>query len=745
MFKPRPNQEEILAYEQGKMGISAVPGSGKTHTLSYLASQLIIKGSLQNDQEILIVTLVNSAVDNFSNRIAGFVKEARLLENVSYRVRTLHGLAYDILQERPDLAGVSSQFSIIDELESTRMIDQITSIYIREQPEIINFLLKPEVEYTSVSRGRNTLPDLINSLNKDFISQAKDLESEPDDILTRMNKYEVFNPLLEMGVEVYQQYQRGLRYRNALDFSDLIRLAYRALQIDQDYLFRLRHRWPYILEDEAQDSSNLQEKMLRLLVGESGNWVRVGDPNQAIYETFTTADPRFLKNFLKEKGVTEKTLPHSGRSNVSIINLANKLIEWTRTSHPVQGLRSSLDLPLIQRTPPGDPQPNPPDHPRAIYIKGSTSTAEDEVKVVVANIKDWLKANPDKTVAVLCPIGWYGEKVAEALHKVEIPMVELLKSSQSSRRVAGIIEIILQSLADPANAKKLASAIERILSHDDLDEEKKAEIKKLASSIQKCLRLEEFFYPQPGDEWSTAIDVAAIAPELREEIGRLRTKFIRWQNASFLPIDQLVLTITNDLFTSPADLAVAHKFAILLEFSALLHPEYEIKDFAMELEGISSNIRKFSGFSDEEMRFDPEKHPGKVFVSTFHKAKGLEWDRVYLLSVNNYDFPSAQPFDTYIGEKWFVRENFNPQAELLDRLTGLLTGEEAKIYAGEGEATEISRVKYAGERLRLLFVGITRARQSLVITWNNGRNKDKNMALPLEALYAIWKGSDVNS
>ncbi len=233
-----------------------------------------------------------------------------------------------------------------------------------------------------------------------------------------------------------------------------------------------------------------------------------------------------------------------------------------------------------------------------------------------------------------------------------------------------------------------------------------------------------------------------LSGELVTEFEQLREKFIRWQQASFLPIDQLVLTITNDLFTVPADLALAHKFALLLEFSARLHPEYEINEFAVELADISGSIRKFSGFSDEELRFDPDAHKGKVFVSTFHKAKGLEWDRVYLMSVNNYDFPSAQAHDTYIGEKWFIRENFNPQAELVDRLTGLLTGDEEMIFATEGKATENSRVEYASERLRLLFVGITRARQSLVITWNSGSSKDKMMSLPLEALYAIWKGSD---
>ena len=742
MFKPRENQAEILAYRTGKMGISAVPGSGKTHTLSYLASQLIVRGNLAIDQEVLIVTLVNSAVDNFTTRIAGFCKEAGLLENVGYRVRTLHGLAHDILLERPDLVGLSSQFSIIDEIESNRMIEQIAITYARMHPEIAQYLLKPDVEPAQLLQARNGWNELIISLNQNFIQQAKDLQAEPEQILEKMRLYNYSDALLEMGIDVYQQYQRGLRYRNALDFADLIRLADQALQNDLNYLERLRYRWPYILEDEAQDSSSLQEQMLRRLVGENGNWVRVGDTNQAIYESFTTASPQFLKNFLNEKEVISKTLPHSGRSNLSIINLANLLIKWTKKEHPVIDLRDALDFPLIQPTPADDPQPNPKDHPYAIYIRKEKSSPEEEITRVVENLKHWLPLHADKTVAVLCPIGWYGEKVAEALHNANIPMVELLKSSQSTRRIAGILEKVLLFLAEPTQPTRFNQAITEIVEFQSEAEDKTLFPAYLSSALHKLKRLEEFFYPAPGKDWTEQLNLTESEDGNLVQLADLRLKFNRWQLAADLPIDQLVLTIAQDLFTSPAELALAHKFALLLEFSASLHPEYELRDFSTELKEISSNIRKFTGFSDEELRFNPDDYKGRVFVSTYHKAKGLEWDRVYLMSVNNYDFPSAQPFDRYVSEKWFLRENFNPHAETLDRLTGLLTDHLEQIQAPMGQATLNARLKYAGERLRLLFVGITRARESLVITWNTGSPKDKQMALPLEALYAYWKGQD---
>jgi DNA helicase-2/ATP-dependent DNA helicase PcrA len=81
------------------MGITAVPGAGKTQVLSFLAASLIARGVILDEQEILVVTLVNSAVDNFSNRIESFIKQNNLIPRMGYRVRTLHALAYDIVRE----------------------------------------------------------------------------------------------------------------------------------------------------------------------------------------------------------------------------------------------------------------------------------------------------------------------------------------------------------------------------------------------------------------------------------------------------------------------------------------------------------------------------------------------------------------------------------------------------------------------------------------------------------------------
>ena len=95
----RPAQAEILTYENGRLAISAVPGSGKTFTLSLLAAQLIANGSINPDanQQILIVTYLNASVDTFKARIRKRLDEMDL-PPVGFDVRTLHSLALEIVR-----------------------------------------------------------------------------------------------------------------------------------------------------------------------------------------------------------------------------------------------------------------------------------------------------------------------------------------------------------------------------------------------------------------------------------------------------------------------------------------------------------------------------------------------------------------------------------------------------------------------------------------------------------------------
>ncbi len=744
MFIPRPKQAEVLAYTGGKMGVSAVPGSGKTQILSALAAKLVAEGSLADDQEVLIVTLVNSAVDNFARRVHGFVQERGLLPGVGYRVRTLHGLAHDIVRERPALVGLSDGFQIVDEREAGQILQDAVDAWVAAHPDAALPYLDPALDDRKAEWvRRDHWPKLVRDIGGSFVRMAKDLQITPEWWAEKVQRGETAgpSPLLDIGFAIYADYHRALAYRGAVDYDDLIRLALLALQSDADYLVRLRNRWPYVLEDEAQDSSRLQEEILRLLTGSEGRWVRVGDPNQAIYETFTTASPKYLRNFLAEPGVAARDLPNSGRSTQSIMALANALVDWARSDHPLPALRDALAPTHIEPTPPGDPQPNPTDNSAGIRLARRKLTPAEEVDAVVTDLARWLPEHPDKTVAVLAPRNDRGEAVVAALKARKIELIELLKSTRATREAAGALGTIAQYLADPAAPARLARAyaVWRRADREDPDAWRRAEI--AMAALRRCLTVEDFLWPRPDvDAPPSAILALPEADDLdviEAHLAQFRGLVRRWQGATTLPVDQLLLTVGQDLFDRPADLAITYKLAGVLRQAAEAHPVWRLPELTQELAVIAKNERKFLGFSEDDTGFDPDAHRGKVVVATIHKAKGLEWDRVYLLSVNAYDFPAALPGDSFISERWYIRDRLNLEAETLAQLEAVAEGHS---LPPEGQATDRARLDYAAERLRLLYVGITRAKEELIITWNTGRQAagEVQPAVALMALQAWW-------
>jgi DNA helicase-2/ATP-dependent DNA helicase PcrA len=739
-FTPRPAQSRILAYTGGKLGISAVPGSGKTFTLSALAAQLIRSGRIGDEQEVLIVTLVNSAVDNFAARI----KDSQALPMpFGYRIRTLHGLAHDIVREKPGAVGLEDRFVILDEREADFIRKEVATSWLHANHYELNELLNQDIDESKREWvHRQQLPDLVTSIALAFIRSAKDNRLTPGKLSDLLEAAPAPLPLAKMGLAIYTDYQRSLAYRGAVDFDDLIRLAIDLLENDPEFLERLRYRWPYILEDEAQDSSKLQEQILRLLVGPQGNWVRVGDPNQAIFETFTTASPEHLIDFIHSEADQYHELPDSGRCQPSIIDLANQLIKWVNGDHPAIEARSALTVPYIHPAPPGDPQPNPPDDPEGLKLIGRKYSPEQEVEAVVKSIAKWLPGHPDSTLAVLVPRNQRGADVIEALKQRNIDFVELLGSTSSTRIAAGRLGDVVSALADPQSSARLAKAYlawrraEAETTYDDFQ-------RRVAQWLTKCAQVETFVSPRTDRDWLasfSSLTVGAVGVrkdgmgvDIREELEKFRTILRRWQATTLLPIDQMILTLGLDLFTASNDLALVHKLALVLHQASRDHTDWRLPELNGELSLISRNERRFLGFSEDDAGFDPSHHAGKVVVTTMHKAKGLEWDRVYIMSVNNYDFPSLQSNDRYISERWFVRDNLNLEAETLAQLQTATTTNEYAWYE-PGQATQQVRLDYVRERLRLLYVGITRAKKDLIMTWNTGRTGEQTQALPFSAL-----------
>jgi len=735
MFKPRPAQEAVLAYSKGTMGIAAVPGSGKTWTLSQLAASLIINGHVPDDKEVLVVTLVNSAVDNFKKRIAFFLEQQGYLSGTGYKVRTLHSLAREIVAKVPSAVGLSNDFSVIDERIGDSILQgAFRATYPRYESYVQEYLKGDLNAFRRKKIVSDELPKAIQDVMRSAISHLKNKEIYPSMLRDRL--VDDAPIMAHLIADVYERYQHGLATRGALDFDDLITMALRCLNNDESLVEDLRETWPYILEDEAQDSSALQEAVLRKLVGDDGNWVRVGDPNQAIYETFTTAHPRYLQEFLEE-AQAKRSLPNSGRSGKPIINLANELIRWVNEEHPVVALRDALSMPYIEPTPPGDPQPNPADEEcrLALIFKGDDQDVEKQR--VVKSLKKWLPEHQDATVAVLVPTHAHGAALVKLFDKEHIPYSDaLLRLTTSTREAAGALSSILQHLAHPSHNKSLPIVYRiwfyRVMRRQE-SEENKVQFDEHVSWLAECVENEAFIWPPPTHDWLEA-QKTTLPDAIYDSFSAFREQLQRWHGLVLLPIGELLTALAQDLFDEPEKLAMTQVFGDLLYDRIQYHLGAEqriltLDDLQKELVVIAKDQRRLRSIEADKTGFDPEAHKGEVVIATMHGAKGLEWDRVYLLSLNDYEFPSGYPADQFRAERWFIRDSLSMEAELLAQLDAVLN----ETAYEEGVATQEARYDYARERLRLLYVGITRARKELMITSSTGRGKN----IPAEPFNAL--------
>jgi DNA helicase-2/ATP-dependent DNA helicase PcrA len=307
--------------------------------------------------------------------------------------------------------------------------------------------------------------------------------------------------------------------------------------------------------------------------------------------------------------------------------------------------------------------------------------------------------------------------------------VELLNSTLATRKTIGALVRIITSLIDPSSPKKLSDSFLVFHRNKRSDPELWESIENLANTIRSIKNVESFLTPNAGQDWLDTLP--DDHPLFRQYLLDFRSIMTNWQKAAELPIDQLILTIAAEIFSEATELSLAHQLAAYEKRLSNTHPEWGLSNLLDELRALARNERRFYG-SELNDQFTPDDHKGKVVVTTAHKAKGLEWDRVYLISANNYNFPSGSDEDYFISERWFIRDDINLPAETLANLESMILDNQQAPPIGVASAS--ARDEYVRERLRLLYVAITRAKKELIITWNTGRTGKNIPCLALSAL-----------
>ncbi|MBH8562865.1 ATP-dependent helicase, partial [Nostoc sp. CENA67] len=277
----RPGQQQMADWQSGPLAVSAVPGAGKSTGMAAAAAIAIARQydspefRPSSRRQIVVVTFTRSAAANIKAKIRKYLREDLSLPQTGFAVYTLHGLALNIASRHPDLSGLQLEnVTLITPSQSHRFIRTAVEQWIANNPGRYLRLLEGyqfDGEETERLRRQSVLrTEVLPELATTVIHEAKSSGIPPEKLREWSKQTTDEYAILSVAAGLYEQYQNLMRSRDFIDYDDMILAALRVLEndsarrIEQNQVFA-------VFEDEAQDSSPLQTRLLEILASDRGD------------------------------------------------------------------------------------------------------------------------------------------------------------------------------------------------------------------------------------------------------------------------------------------------------------------------------------------------------------------------------------------------------------------------------------------------------------------------------------------
>lgn len=395
--------------------------------------------------------------------------------------------------------------------------------------------------------------------------------------------------------KIYIDYESELEARGKLDFEDMLSLTYELLSERSDILKAVQNRYRYILVDEFQDINFLQYNIIKLMAGEKQNITVVGDDDQSIYR-FRGARPEIMLGFERDfRNVKKVFLDINFRSSTQIVNASTKLISF-----------NSKRFPKNFKAKNGDGAPV-----SLIEFKNPFL----EVNSIIKDIKDYIKSGQDiNNIAVLYRTNLSPRLLIERLMRNNIPFtirdtIPNLFDHWVAKDIISYIKLAI-NMGDKSDLLRISNKPNRYISRDSLSSSR-ANIETLfdyyddkSYMIKRIVELREHLRTIKNLKPATALRY------IRNVVGY--DEYIEeYCDMNGVESDDCY-SILGDLENSAAEYNNFNDWFVHMD---------EYKDELIE-------ARKKSNENDKGVR-----------LMTFHSSKGLEFDIVYIIDVNEGSVP----------------------------------------------------------------------------------------------------------
>ena len=702
----RQGQKGLADWRGGEMAVSAVPGAGKSHSLSVAAAIAIAQNQLHSRKQLVVVTYTRSAAANIKSKIRDRLKQL-MLPPGGFAVHTLHGLALNIANSRRELSGLDlERVTIVVPNTGHRIVRGAVEKWIAKHPQQYERLLEGvqfDGEETERLRRQSVLrTEVLPALTNTVVREAKSSGLLPQQLMELSQNPTDEYGILQIAAGLYAEYQQSMQAQDFVDYDDMILAALKVLEYPPMRLLWQNQVYG-VFEDEAQDSSPLQEQLISILAGDAvtnaaPNLVRVGDPNQAINSTFTPADPIYFNWFCEtcDRQNSLTTMDRAGRSSKIIIDSANFVVgwvnrEWAKLPQPQPSLPFRQQN--IVTVDPGDPQPDA--NPKPVG-GGVVIAIPDDVYQTVEQIAQraiaLLTANPKSNAAILVRENRQARFLANELAYLQrehgINIYEVGESERYSQ-IPGEILKLLQFIDRPHSPDNLKAALEVLEQRSLIPTQ---DLNALATSP------EQFLYPTP------------LHPGHKPHVEQARRYCVNLLRARMeLPHYQLIPFLGMSLKYTGSELATLQKLSekVSQQTRGESSPGAAIKALAEIV-----TAENFEGVEEDDG--DRYTRANQVTIITMHKAKGLDWDYVFIPFLHQ-DILPGQPWIPNAGKflgSFTLSEVARAQIRSIVHHQYVAPQQPLNIPSPMAAWNEAVKLKQA-EEYRLLYVAMTRAKRLL--------------------------------